>query len=243
MGRPPKSATATRDGTASIIDGEGGSNSGAGGRATKAGTATSAHAGQDGNEAAADDDEEAEDDDLDEAGATHMEGGDKLTKAAVEQDKTNKAMFQLMMEKLNPAHADQFGVWNSVHLNKNTVRRLTNQTLSQSVPVGVVNAIAAYTKLFAGEIVDRAREVQKEWVAAAEKLPTGDKNDEAFGKDGEGEPKVRERDRGPLLPDHLREALRRYKAGCEGGTVGFTGLSLEGKETAAARNGGRRMFR
>jgi transcription initiation factor TFIID subunit 11 len=31
--------------------------------------------------------------------------------------------------------------------------------------------------------------------------------------------------RGGLLPDHLREALRRYRANGEGGGVGFEGLS------------------
>ena len=164
VGRPPKSAT--RDGTASIVDGDTTSS-----RNNKAGTST--HAGQDGNEPTNDDEEEGDDDDAnEEGGGTQMEGGIKLTRAAVDQDKANKATFQLMMEKMNPRHAEQLGLWNSIHLNKNTVRKLTNQTLSQSVPASVVNAIAAYTKLFAGEIIDRAREVQGEWVAAAEKLPT-----------------------------------------------------------------------
>lgn len=235
VGRPPKAST--RDGTASIIDGDTTSSR----NATKPGTST--HAGADGNEAADDEEDDNDDDGGEEGTGTQMEGGVRLTKAAVDQDKANKATFQLTLEKMNPEAATQFGMFQSVHLNKNTVRRLTNQTLSQSVPASVVNAIAAYTKLFAGEIVDRARQVQKEWTAAAEKLPTGEKNEDGFGKDGEGEPKVRERDRGPLLPDHLREALRRYKLSREGGTVGFTGLSLEGKETVAIRNGGRRLFR
>lgn len=50
-------------------------------------------------------------------------------------------------------------------------------------------------------------------------------------------------DRGPLLPDHLREALRRYKKRRAGGTVGFTGLSTEGREGVKARMGGKRLFR
>lgn len=54
---------------------------------------------------------------------------------------------------------------------------------------------------------------------------------------------VQECDRGPLLPDHLREALRRYKKRRSGGPVGFTGLSLEGRENTAPRMGGRRLFR
>ena len=124
-------------------------------------------------------------------------------------------------------NAQRYELWNRIHLKKDVVRRLTNQTLSQSVPGTVVTAISAYTKVFAGEIVDRALQVQIEWTAAR------------LGP----EEKVQERDLGPLLPDHLREAMRRYKADREGGVVGFTGLSLEGRERAAARNGGKRLFR
>jgi transcription initiation factor TFIID subunit 11 len=54
---------------------------------------------------------------------------------------------------------------------------------------------------------------------------------------------IDEVDLGPLLPDHLRESLRRYKKSQYGGTVGFTGLSLEGKNNAAARMGGRKLFK
>lgn len=54
---------------------------------------------------------------------------------------------------------------------------------------------------------------------------------------------VEDCDRGPLQPDDLREALRRYKRGRAGGSVGFTGISLEGREAVASRMGGRRLFR
>ena len=220
VGRPPKG----RGDTASLVDGEG-----------RKGTST--HAGKDddapGDDANSEDEEDAGDD------VNTLEGG-KLTKAAMDAEKERKAMFST---HIHPAHAEIYETWNRIHLKKEVVRRLANQTLSQSVPASVVTTINSYTKIFVGEIVDRAREVQKEWCAAAETLPTGEKNEEAFGKDAAGEPKVRERDRGPLLPDHLREALRRYKHDRSGGTVGFTGLSLEGRETAAVRNGGRRLFR
>ncbi|THV80928.1 hypothetical protein D6C85_08716 [Aureobasidium pullulans] len=221
VGRPPKN----RGDTASLIDGDGG----------RKGTSTNAGNNEDGpaDEANSEDEEDGGDD------VNTLEGG-KLTKAAMDAEKERKAMFST---HIHPAHAEIYETWNRIHLKKEVVRRLANQTLSQSVPASVVTTINSYTKIFVGEIVDRAREVQKEWLAAAEKLPTDDKNEEAFGKDGEGEPRVRERDRGPLLPDHLREALRRYKYDRSGGTVGFTGISLEGRESAAVRNGGRKLFR
>lgn len=57
--------------------------------------------------------------------------------------------------------------------------------------------------------------------------------------------KPKQRDLGPLLPDHLREALRRHKRDGEGGGTGLqgvsTGLGVPG--SGSARLGGRRIFR
>lgn len=54
--------------------------------------------------------------------------------------------------------------------------------------------------------------------------------------------------RGQLLPDHIREALRRYKRDGEGGGTGMSGLSqpmmgARGAFTWQAGPGGRRLFR
>jgi transcription initiation factor TFIID subunit 11 len=223
---------------------------------------------------------------------------------------------------------ERHGTWKRAKLKTNNVRTLVNQTLSQSVPANVITVVAAYTKMFAGLIVEGSRDVQAEWAAVAEKRPDGEDNHVAKKLRGEGSEarekarvdgekakevigngekadvmdvdaevtvknedesptpndvphtddtqtdgssltigndstangdgpvappvleasmgvrrQIEEVDRGPLLPDHLREALRRYKKAQYGGTVGFTGLSLEGKDNAAARMGGRKMFK
>ena len=56
---------------------------------------------------------------------------------------------------------------------------------------------------------------------------------------------VERTDLGPLLPDHFREALRRYKRDGEGGGAGLAGVSvgLGVPGTGAARLGGRRLFK
>ncbi len=132
-----------------------------------------------------------------------------------------------------------------------------NQTLSQSVPQSIITTVNGYTKIFIGELIDRARDVQDEWLAASPTLPTGGPNVgnlavEASTSAASGNPHqeghtdvnvVHERDRGPLTPDHLREALRRYKKDRDGGGVGFQGLSLQGKQAVAFRAGGKRLFR
>ncbi len=50
---------------------------------------------------------------------------------------------------------------------------------------------------------------------------------------------------GPLLPDHFREALRRYKRDGEGGGTGLTGVStgMGVPGSGSARLGGKRLFR
>lgn len=66
----------------------------------------------------------------------------------------------------------------------------------------------------------------------------------------EAEKYIPNKHKGGLLPDHLREALRRYKADGDGGGFGFDGLShpLLGVQGAAGwRVGdgasGQRLFR
>ena len=50
---------------------------------------------------------------------------------------------------------------------------------------------------------------------------------------------------GPLLPDHFREALRRYKRDGEGGGTGLAGISvgLGTPGIGSARLGGKRLFK
>lgn len=205
------------------------------------------------------------------------------------QTKLEAQHLQMLVEAFSPEQAERYTLWRRVRLGKSVVRRLVNQTLSQSVPQSVVTTVNGYSKLFAGEIIEGARDVQAEWLAASEKLPTGEVNPnfglggkgqgvKGGGGEGGGDPNgtgedhkmdgageevkvngdaliyklgenarrridVKEMDKGPLTPDHLREALRRYKRDREGGSTGFQGLSLYGQANTASRNGGKRLFR
>jgi hypothetical protein len=119
------------------------------------------------------------------------------------------------------------------------LQQLVNHTLSQSVPPSVVTTVSGFTKVLIGELVERARDVQLEWQAASSKLPTGT----PLADNAPLAERLRDCDRGPLTPDHLREALRRYKKDRDGGCAGFLGLSLRGPEVVAARMRGKRLFR
>jgi transcription initiation factor TFIID subunit 11 len=116
-----------------------------------------------------------------------------------------------------------------------------NQTLSQSVPMPVILAVKSAAKVFAGELIEEARKVQTQWLEASGE-------DEVAVKTGEGEEaKEKETRRGPLLPDHLREAFRRFKTESSGGSVGQLGLwqlqQHSGVERFGVRVQGKRLMK
>lgn len=153
--------------------------------------------------------------------------------------------------------------------------QIANQTVSQSVPPNVITTINGYTKTFIGMIIERAREVQEQYASLETppltplKVPidptdfsSENPNNEIFqaasptdafsqishaaAADGHRAPqRPKQRDLGPLLPDHFREALRRHKRDGEGGGTGLqgvsTGLGLPG--SGSIRLGGKRLFR
>ena len=139
----------------------------------------------------------------------------------------------------------------------------------------MVVTVSGYTKAFVGILIERAREVQQQWAILGTPTPTPKKvpvdptdfhmanpNNDIYSAESSGsalqdlmkaaqgaaEPMnqhVERTDLGPLLPDHFREALRRYKRDGEGGGVGLAGVSvgLGVPGTGAARLGGRRLFK
>ncbi|KAI9765293.1 MAG: hypothetical protein M1840_007492 [Geoglossum simile] len=166
-------------------------------------------------------DEEDEDDDENDAGTTMMFDG----AGQADQDQ-EKQKLAILVDSFNEDQSDRYDLFRRVKLQPSALKKIANQTLSQSIPPLVVTTIGGLSKVFIGEIVEKAREVQAQWIAAAN-------------------PNVvfREEMRGPLLPDHLREAVRRYRNDGEGGGAGFRGLSLGASEAAFAGGRGKRLFK
>ncbi|KAM5441532.1 transcription initiation factor TFIID subunit 11 [Microsporum ferrugineum] len=301
---------------------KGGAESTAGGRADAA-TSVKGGMGQ------GDEDGDIEDDDfIDEP---EVDGGAAVDAAA---EKKNLA---ILMDAFNPEQSSRYDFFKRAKLNKPTLRKIVNQTLSQSVPPNVVTTIGGYTKVFIGEIIEKARTIQDEWAdafdaaaiaeAEAEEAEKQRKQKEKEDKEKENNtsqatpqvngddlnmPQVKSESphengtndsiagiqpaplsstpvpspaqapvtgiriasgvnspilldeplpapkkaiklppnphRGPLLPSHIREALRRYKLSAQGDNVGFSGLSLKGLGVkgpfawSVRGVGGRRLF-
>lgn len=75
------------------------------------------------------------------------------------------------MDFLTDAQAERYATYRRIRLKRETVRKLVNQTLSQSVPQPVIVAVTSYSKSFIGELIDRALTVRDEWAAVRTHLP------------------------------------------------------------------------
>jgi transcription initiation factor TFIID subunit 11 len=191
------------------------------------------------------------------------------------------------MSTFTPEQEYRHQMYKRSTLNKTQLKRIVNQTVSQSVTALPLIAIGAYSKFFVGEIVTRALDVQKEWAAAFDENIRRQRQREREREERDRDRERKQNDRGDdsnadktkaadaqvdvpkgggakakkvefvpnphkggLLPDHLREALRRYKGDGEGGGVGFASTSLgmmgnHGAGTWRVGNGvgARRLFR
>ncbi|SNX83738.1 uncharacterized protein MEPE_02445 [Melanopsichium pennsylvanicum] len=141
-------------------------------------------------------DEEAEaDDGVEELGKDHFSTQEAIYAA----QQRNMGLLSMVMDEdqLDRHMASRRGA-----LNKTSVRKLVNHVLSQSVSQHVAMVVSGVAKIFVGEIVEKARNIQK----------------------------IRG-ERGPLRPNHLREAHRHYYLQRErpghyppGTNTGFTGV-------------------
>ncbi|KAI9829691.1 MAG: hypothetical protein M1819_006062 [Sarea resinae] len=198
--------------------------------------------GETGTTGGAGGEDDGEDDEEDGGGVDAvLEGGGEKVDEAYEKYK-----LSVLMEAMNDDQVDRYTLFRRARLRKETVRKIANQTLSQSVPPSVITTINGYTKVFIGELIEKAREVQTQCLLAEAQAKDDDRTPpttQSSAKDPTENNPLHPLNRGPLLPDHLREALRRYKKEGEGGGAGFRGLSLGGVEETASRNRGRRLFK
>jgi transcription initiation factor TFIID subunit 11 len=195
---------------------------------------------------------EAEEDDEGDIDGMLENMDEQERRQAEEEELRQEQRRDRLADQLDPDQYSRYNQWRALSLNNSTVKRLVNSIVSQSVTSAPLQAVRIYGKYFVGEIVERAREVQAEWAksydvtreeerARRHKELQGLEEKQKQGGSTDQQSRLVARDierlkreikeyipnphRGGLLPDHLREALRRYKADGEGGGVGFSGMS------------------
>ncbi|KAJ5759807.1 hypothetical protein N7520_006963 [Penicillium odoratum] len=74
--------------------------------------------------------------------------------------------YRILVDAFNPLQSERYDLFKRAKLRKESLRRIVNHALSQSVPASVVTSVNGFTKVFAGEIIEKARTVQAEWAEA-----------------------------------------------------------------------------
>lgn len=106
---------------------------------------------------------------------------DKKTKTT-DVDQEAQEKMQLLVSAFTNAQQDQYEIFRRATFPKSSVRRIMQNVCSSSIPPNAVIAMAGITKVYVGEIVEAA----------------------CLARDVAGE-------EGPLLPKHIREAVRRLR--------------------------------
>ncbi|CCU79168.1 unnamed protein product [Blumeria hordei] len=174
------------------------------------------------------------------------EVGQELAINAIESTKEERLKEErrrhLLTRAFNQEQWQRYEAWRSSKLSDSVVRRIVNQTLSQSAPQQVILAVRSVAKIFAGDIIERSRKVQTEWLEITGEnpgLPVPNSEQSLVKAE-------KEKRRGPLMPDHLREAFRRHIL-TDQGLVGQLGLwqqqQQSGVERFGVRIGGKRLFK
>ncbi|CAJ2507324.1 Uu.00g085100.m01.CDS01 [Anthostomella pinea] len=218
---------ALRDGASSV----------AGGRAATVLSNVSGYAGKDG------DGDGGRDGEGDGAFEIPENMASKAAARTKEQIEEEKELLALLKSRLDPQQFTRYEVWHRATLKNPDIKRHINSVTSQSCPTNVHQMMQVVCKMYLGDIVESARDIQQEWIKLGEKQT--DLSDDDLQPSNELSAHCRQ---APLRPEHLREAYRRRKAAAEsGGALGtlmvWNQQVQNGGERFAARAGGRRVFK
>lgn len=172
-----------------------------------------------------------------EIGNVHLNDLDPVADPIEELDKDEK--LRLLIENLDEDQMARYSTYRRATINRNTMKKIVNATVNQSVSVNVAIAISGISKIFVGEIIEKALNIKKRYDKANYLIKLKEKremnellktelNNLEICKDPGESMKIQEKinsinkelkkmnlmninEIGPLLPDHIREAWRLYK--------------------------------
>ncbi|KAI1437280.1 histone-fold-containing protein [Xylaria sp. CBS 124048] len=220
-------AAATRDGTPSLV----------GGRTAATASNVGGASGKDGEG------DGGRDGDNDAAFELPENMASRSAARTKEQIEEEKELVALLKSQMDEVQFDRYEVWHRQSIKSADVKRHINSVTSQSCPTNVHQMMQVVCKMYLGDIVEAARDIQQEWQDRGEKQT--DLEDDNLEPSNE---LSQYRRQAPLRPDHLREAYRRRKAASEnGGALGslmvWNQQTRNGTERFAVRAGGRRIFK
>ncbi|KAG5513721.1 hypothetical protein PMAC_000759 [Pneumocystis sp. 'macacae'] len=99
-----------------------------------------------------------------------------------QQEDEEKMRLKILLDSFNEDQMRRYEIFRRANLDRSSFRRMVNSMLNQSITPNICIVISGFVKVFIGEIIEKARDIQQQWGHT-----------------------------GPLAPDHLREAYRIYK--------------------------------
>lgn len=144
--------------------------------------------------------------------------------------------YRVLIDAFTDEQSSRYDMFKRTKLNKPTLRKIVNQTLSQSVPPAVITTVSGFTKVFIGEMIEKARTVASEWAeaadsAAVQEMEKAQKEEEDEREEQQKANKAREE------AERLEEAARRA-ALTPNGAAQTSATSTSGPaDTAPAQNG------
>ncbi|KAL1918451.1 uncharacterized protein VTP21DRAFT_3111 [Calcarisporiella thermophila] len=106
---------------------------------------------------------------------------DQLARTKIRLLTRTKEEMKVLLDNFSPEQLERYEAFRRSVLNRSNVKRLVSNILNQSCSNTMAFVVAGFGKVFVGEMVEKAKEVMEEWG-----------------------------DQGPIRPEHLREAYRRY---------------------------------
>ncbi|KAI8336699.1 hTAFII28-like protein conserved region-domain-containing protein [Chlamydoabsidia padenii] len=102
-----------------------------------------------------------------------------------------KEDMKYLLENFSEDQLHRYEAYRRSALNRTNVKRLVSQVMNQQCSQTMAFVVAGFSKVYVGEIVEKAREVMEEWGQT-----------------------------GAIRPEHIREAHRRYKLASSTATIG-----------------------
>lgn len=157
-----------------------------------------------------------------------------LKNGTIGQNLTQEEKNKLIVSAFSEDHMDRFVAYRRVGINKPGIKKLCNGFLGQSVSQNMAIALSGISKVFLGEIITRAFEIQDREYRAQLRDEIEDKkkkkleritkldNKESDETESAGLPRLEYNGdtTRPLQPCHIREAWRLYRLENEGAFSG-----------------------
>lgn len=135
------------------------------------------------------------DEEVEEAEEDEDDDSNDISTATTASKTDDKALLKLLLSSFSTTQMTRYETFRRANLNKNGIKKLANSVLNQSITGNVAVALSGLSKIFVGEVIEKARELRT--------IQNATKKEESTSSNSQTE-----QQESPLRPDELRNAIR-----------------------------------